>query len=165
MANLYQLADEFKSIEASLEDMEIDPQTLKDTLESVAFPVEQKAINVGLMIRNLESLADSIKEAEATMKRRREAATKRADWLRAYLIEGMNLAGKPKIENAMLSLSIRKNNKAVVIDVEAAVPKSYWVQPKTPDPVISKSLIKEAIDAGVVVPGAHIEQTERVQIK
>ena len=165
MPNLYQLADEFNEIQSQLENMDVDEQTLADTMEAISFPIEEKAINVGLMIRNLESLADQIKEAEASMKSRREAAQKRADWLRAYLLQAMNMVNKPKIENAFLSLSVRKNKASVIIDVESAVPREYWVQPKAPEPIISKTLIKEAIDAGQQVPGAHIEQTERVQIK
>ncbi|MDA3876116.1 MAG: siphovirus Gp157 family protein [Halothiobacillus sp.] len=165
MANLYQLADEFKSIEASLEDMDLDPQTLADTLESVAFPFEQKAINVGLMIRNFESLAESMKQAEVGIKTRRESAEKHAGWLREYLLATMKSVDKPKIESALLAISIRKNPASVVIDLESAVPKEYWAQPKIPDPAISKKLIKEAIDAGKIVPGAHIQQAERVVMK
>ena len=165
MSSLYQLAEEFKSIEASLEDMDLDPQTIADTLESVAFPFEQKAINIGLMIRNFESLAESIKQAEADMKIRRESAVKHADWLREYLLTAMKSVDMQKIESALLAISIRKNPASVVVDVEAAVPKEYWSQPKIPDPVISKKLIKEAIDAGKIVAGAHIQQSERVVIK
>jgi len=126
MSSLYQLAEEFKSIEASLEDMDLDPQTIADTLESVAFPFEQKAINVGLMIRNLESGASAKKDAAAGILKRAASDEKKADWLREYLLAAMKSVDKPKIESALLAISIRKNPASVVIDVESEVPEEYW---------------------------------------
>ena len=126
MSSLYQLAEEFKIIEASLEDMDLDPQTLADTLESVAFPFEQKAINVGLMIRNLEAGASAKKDAAVGILKRAASDEKKAEWLREYLLATMKSVDKPKIESALLAISIRKNPASVVIDVESEVPEEYW---------------------------------------
>lgn len=162
--NLFELSEEYKDIESALSDMDIDEQTLSDTLEAARFPLEQKAVNVGMMIRNLEALSESIKQAESDMKKRRESADKKAEWLRAYLLQAMSTTGLRKIDNAYLSLSVAKNRPSVVIDMEAAVPLEFWVTPE-PKAAISKTLIKKAIESGASVPGAHIEQGERVVIK
>lgn len=163
--NLFELAEEYKGIEAAISDMDFDEQTILDTLEAARYPFEQKAVNVGLMIRNLEALSEQIRSAEGDMKKRRDTADKKAEWLRGYLLASMRTAGRKKIDSPLIALSVAKNRASVVIDVEAAIPKQYWTQPETPAPVVSKTLIKDAIDAGQIVPGAHIQQGERVVIK
>lgn len=163
--SLFNLAEEYQGIEAAIHDMDFDEQTMSDTLEAAIYPFEQKAVNVGLMIKNLDALSSAIKAEEESMKKRRESAEKKADWLRDYLLVSMQIAGRKKIDDPRVAISVSKNRPSVVIDVEAAVPKEYWVQPVPPDPKISKTLIKEAIDAGIVVNGAHLQQGERVTIK
>jgi hypothetical protein len=163
--NLFELAEEYKGIEAAISDMDFDEQTMSDTLEAARYPFEQKAVNVGLMIRNLEAGASAKKDAAAGILKRAASDENKAKWLRDYLLASMKAAERKKIDSPLIALSVAKNRASVVIDVEAAVPKQYWTQPAAPEPVISKTLIKDAIDAGQIVPGAHIQKGERVVIK
>ena len=52
---LYELAAEFRQTAELLADMDLDEDTIRDTIEAAAFPVEQKAVPVAAFVRNLEA--------------------------------------------------------------------------------------------------------------
>ncbi len=163
--NLFQEVAEFKKTAEELYNLELDVQTLADTLESARFPVEQKAVNVAMVIRNFEAHSAAIKAQEEAMAARRKASDKRAAWLKEYLLSSMLAAGIRTVESPYFKLSIAKNPGAVVVDCESVIPADYFRQPETPPPVLDKNLIKQAIKDGYDVPGVHIEQSERLEIK
>ena len=76
--SLYELAAEFRETAATLADMDLPPEVVADTLESIRLPIEQKAGQVAAFIRNLEATADQIKAAEKQMADRRKAMENRA---------------------------------------------------------------------------------------
>ena len=84
---LYQIADQYLVDIQKLQDMELDEQTLADTLEGLSGDLEVKATNVAMFVLNLENAADSIKAAEKAMAERRKALEARADRIRQYLLE------------------------------------------------------------------------------
>ena len=65
MTALYELAAEYRADCEKLADMDMDEQTLADTLEGLSGELEVKAQNVIMFTRNLEATAAAIKEAEA----------------------------------------------------------------------------------------------------
>jgi hypothetical protein len=162
---LFDAVAEFKQTEDKLCDLGLDEQTLTDTLEAARFPVEQKCINVAMVIRNLEVYSEASKAQEETMAARRKSADGRVKWLKDYLLTHMLAADITKIDSPCISLSIAKNPSAVVVDCENAIPDEYFKQPETPPPVLDKALIKKAIQDGYSVPGVHIKQSSRLVIK
>lgn len=165
MTSLYLLTAEYKAVEAKLETMDLDAQTIADTLESVSGDFEEKAINVAMFIRNLEASAAAIKQAESDMSDRRKAQEKKAQVMKEYLKDNMQACGKIKIESPYFALTIKKNPSAVVIDDAGAIPSELYTYPVAPEPFPDKKAIAEAIKSGLVVNGAHLEQAERLEIK
>jgi hypothetical protein len=162
---LYQLVSEFREAEQRLTDLELDEQTLADTLEGLRFPIEQKATNVAAVARNLEAAAASIKEAEAAMAARRKAIENRANRLRDYLKRNMEASGISKIDSPYFSIAIRQNPPAVVIDAASQIPEEFMRIPEPPPPAPDKKAIAEAIKSGREVAGCHLERSTRVEIK
>lgn len=163
---LYEIADLYQQDVAKLQDLDLDPQTVADTLEGMGGDLEAKATNVAMFCRNLESLADQVKQAEAAMAARRKAIEGRADAVRAYLLSNMLRTGITKIESPYFKIAIAKNPPSVVVDDEDTL---KFVHPEFVKTVttesIDKAAIKEAIKAGQIVEGAHLVQAERVSIK
>ncbi len=60
------------------------------------------------------------------------------------------------------TLAIQDNPPSVVVENEFILPAQYL---KQPPPVVDKVAIKAAIKAGVIVPGAHLAQSQRLVIK
>lgn len=165
MTALYVLANEYRDAANKLADLDLDEQTVSDTLESLGGDLELKATNVAMFARNLESTAASIKEAEAAMAARRKAIERRAEGLRLYLLTNMQRSGMTKIESPHFALSIKSNPPSVVINEPGLIPAEFMRQPEPPPPAPDKTAIKEAIKAGREVPGAHLVSGVRLDIK
>jgi hypothetical protein len=164
MSNLFELAQQYRADVAKLEDLELDDQTLSDTLESLSGDLELKAVNVIKFAKNLEATAAAIKEAEAAMAARRKSLEKRSDALRAYVFHNMQSSGIQKIECDYFRMAVRDNPPAVDIFDLAQLPQDYMREiPATYAP--DKTLIKTAIKDGFVVPGAKLVTSQRLEIK
>lgn len=157
LPSLYELAGEYHQAAVTMSNMDMDEQTIADTLEGLSGALEEKAKNVAAFVRNLESTAEQIKLAEKQMADRRKAMENRAERIREYLKTNMELAGITQIECPHFKLAIKKNPPSVVIDAESQIPADYMTQPVAPPPAPDKKLIAQAIKDGFEVPGAHLE--------
>jgi hypothetical protein len=92
------------------------------------------------------------------------AIENRIDHLKQYALIQLKGAGISKVEHPMLRMAIRANPPKVVIDFEDSIPAEYMRQPEPPPPKPDKNAIKEAIQAGKDVPGAHLERGEQLRI-
>lgn len=165
MTSLYELSNEYKSAQVKLLESDFDEQTIADTLEGLSGDLEVKAINVAMFIRNVESTAEAIKQAEKEMAERRKALEKKADSIRQYLKDNMQRCGITKIESPYFALTLKKNPPAVIIDNAGMIPANLYVYPEAPEPFPDKKAIAEKLKAGESVEGAHLEQAERLDIK
>lgn len=162
---LYVLANEYLQDIAKLQDLDLDPQTVADTLESLQGDMEVKATNVAMFVRNLDSLAEQIKQAEAQMAARRKAIEGRADAVREYLLSNMVRTGISKIESPYFKISVKQNPASVVINDETQIPAKYMRQPPIPSPVPDKKEIKAALEFGENIKGCELQRTVRLEIK
>lgn len=162
---LYVLTGEYLAAAEKLAELDLPEQVVRDTLESLTGPLEEKATNVAQYARNLEANAEAIASAIAGMESRRLALAKRAEQLRAYLKENMERAGITKIESPWFVLSIRKNPPGVTVFDRDAIPDAYMRIPEIPLPQPDKGAIKSALKEGKDVPGARLEQGTRIDIK
>lgn len=164
MTALYAIAAEYRAAADKLAELDLDAQTIVDTLESLSGDLEAKAQNVAYVIRNLEVTAQAIKAFEEQQRDRRKAIEIRAEGLRRYLQGCMEGCGIDRIEGPGVVLSFRKSS-AVVIDGADLIPADLMRVPEPKPAEPDKAAIAEAIKAGREVPGAHIEQRRTLQIK
>jgi len=165
MTALYDIAREYREAADKLADLDLPPEAIEDTLESLSGDLEVKATNTAFVIRNLEASAAAIKEAEAQMAARRKAIENRAARVRDYLLANMMVAGIQKIECPFFKLSVRDNPPAVEVYEPGLVPGEYMRQPEPPPPSPDKTAIKEAMKAGVDVPGCKLTVGKRLEIR
>ena len=163
MTALYLLAAEYRTAALALADLDLDAQTVADTLEGLSGELETKAQSVAYMVRSIEADADAMKAWARTANERASAALNRAEALREYLAHAMLATGLLKIEAPGIKLSFRRSS-AVVIDGVDLLPAEYMRQAEAPPPAPDKALIKASITAGKDVPGAHIETRQSLQI-
>lgn len=164
MTALYVIANEYREAAEKLAELDLDAQTIADTLESLSGDLEQKAQNVAFVVRNLEVTAQAIKAFEEQQRDRRKAIENRAEGLRDYLQRCMEATGIERIEGPGVLLSFRKSS-AVVIDGVDMIPAEYMRTPEPKPAEPDKTAIAAALKAGTEVPGAHIEQRRLLQIK
>ena len=156
--NLYELSVTFQEVQ----NMELDPEVMKDTLDSIEDAIENKAENIAKLIRNLESDVSAYKEEEDRLKTKRQATENKVKWLKTYLEDNMKLTGKTKFKSGMFNFSIQKNPASVNITDERIIPDEFLIQQP---PKVDKTSLKEALKSGIEVPGAELKQTEGLRIR
>lgn len=162
---LYEIAHDFRDAADKLADLDLDDQTLADTLESLSGDLEVKATNTAMFIRNIEANAAAIKEAESHMAARRKALENRAARVKDYLLANMMVAGVQKIECPYFKLAVRENPAAVEVYEPGLIPAEFMRQPEPPPPVVDKAAIKEVLKAGREVAGCKLTKGVRLEIK
>lgn len=164
MTALYEIAATYRADAEKLADLELDEQTLADTLEGLGGEMEVKAQNVVMFARNLEATAAAIKEAEGQMAARRKAIENRAAGLRSYVLTSMQVAGVQKIECPYFKLAIQNNPPSVDVFEAATIPAEYWIQPETPPKVLDKKAVAKAIKEGKEIAGVRLHQGQRLAV-
>lgn len=156
--NLYELSLAFQEVQ----NMELDPEVMKDTLDSIEDAIENKAENIAKLIRNLESDVSAYKEEEDRLKTKRQSTENKVKWLKTYLEDNMKMTGKTKFKSGMFNFSIQKNPASVNITDEKIIPGEFLIpQP----PKVDKTSLKEILKRGIEVPGAELKQTEGLRIR
>lgn len=163
MTALYQLTAEFKAVADRLEDLELDEQTISDTLEGFSAEFDDKVISIASFIRNLEATAEAIKKAEEAQAERRKSLEKKADYLRTYLINNMKEVGKSAIECPLFAVKLRQNPASVQVQDDAVLPIHFMVIKSST--VLDKKKLKEALEAGEQIEGASLIRNTSISIK
>lgn len=152
--SLYELTNNFLETMNQLESMELDQETINDTLESLQMPLEEKAENVVKYIKSLEALADAKKLEAKRLSDSASADLKKAESLKTYLQSNLERANIKKLQAGVFALSFRKGSEVVEVD-EMKLPKEYWLTQVIEKPV-GKPELKKLIKSGVEIPGVHI---------
>lgn len=168
MTSLYELSGQYRQLAERLANMDMDAQTVADTIEASGLvdDLQNKAQGVLMVARGAVAHNDAI-DAEITrltaLKAQRAHVAK---GLHDYLLSNMQAAGIEKIECPLFKISIRKNPPAVEIIDQSEIPAELMVTPE-PKPVVAapdKAAIKKLLTAGSVVPGAQLTQGVRLVI-
>jgi SMC interacting uncharacterized protein involved in chromosome segregation len=165
MASIYEITDDFLRIQDMMEDPELDPQTLADTLEAIEGELEIKAENYAKVMKNLEGDIVAIKAEIDRLTSKKKAIENNIKNKKATLQSVMEVTGKTKFKTDLFSFGIQKNAPSVVIDVEDVrdIPEDYL---KFKEPEVDKTAIKAAINDGVDLTGiAHLETKYSLRIR
>ena len=149
MAKLYELTGIFLEID----EMDVDDETKLDTLDSIDWEHDfsEKIENCIKVIR----YKAEIKRLQA-LKSSEEKAVER---IKNSISDAMNLTRHDKLDTTLFKVGFRKS-KAVVVD-EDKLPKKYQIVSYKPD----KKTIKELLNSGKTIRGAHIEERRNLSIR
>lgn len=164
MTTLYDLAGQYKQLAEQLATMDLDAQTVADTIEASGLTdeIQQKAQGILLVAKSAEQYLPAIDAEIARLQALKKRHQRVATGLRDYLQHHMQNAGIQRIECPLFQISLRQNPPAVQVWDEAQVPAQFWVTPK---PNVNKTAIAAALKAGQDVPGARLTQSTRLDIK
>lgn len=166
MSSLYQLTGERLALQSKLSELNLDTDTINDTLEGESTELEAKIADYGFVIKNLEAFGEAIKAEEVRLQERRKAQEAKVAHIKHWLLTNMQACGISKIEHPAFTISVKANPAKVVVDNEGQIPQEYFKQVIV-EPVwqLEKKVVADAIKAGVVVAGAHLETGFRIDIK
>ena len=164
MTALYVLKLEYIEAANRLQDLDIDTQTMIDTLDSMGGDIEEKVTNTMFVCRNTETSSEAIKAAAAMMLTRAKAMDARITYLKKGIFDAMTQTGINKIESPYFTVSIATNPGAVDVFEPGLIPSDYMREIPATE-VIDKVLIAKAIKDGFDVPGARIVKSQRLSVK
>lgn len=161
---LYDLKGQWKDLLDRLSDMDLDAQTVLDTLESseVQTALEEKVQGYEMVARSFEAPIPAIDAEIKRLQALKKASQNRADVLRKRVHDAMVELQIEKIKCPLFEVRRQKNPVAVEVYNAELVPFEYW---KTPEPEINKAELKAALQAGKEIEGARLTQSEGLRIK
>ena len=113
---LFELTAEYQTLLNVMEDPDVDPQALEDTLEGLSGEIEEKADGYGRVIKQVEADRDAIAVEIARLMYRKQSLDKKLDSMKEHLKQAMILMDKRKIDTGLFRFSVRKNPEKVVLD-------------------------------------------------
>jgi transcriptional regulator of heat shock response len=165
MSNLYEITQDYLQILSMMEDPELDPQTLADTMEAVEGELEIKAENYAKVMKNLEADVAGIKAEIDRLSERKKTIENNIKNMKSALQMAMETTGKTKFKTELFSFNIQKNAPTVVIDASDPnnIPPDFL---KFKEPEVDKTAIKAAIQNGMDLTGvAHLESKNSLRIR
>lgn len=136
-----------EEIEKALDDLESDWDTKVDRLAAV--------------YRRLGVEMDGIREEEKRLKARRESWERNRQAIREYLATQMKRLDKRSVKTPLTTVSFGKSKKVVVLPFFDPG-EDYWIEQ---DPKLDKKAIKAALEQGLKLPGAYLEESEHITIR
>ena len=160
MATLYEIN---RALEEAFE-AAIDPETgeINEEAYAVFEKLQQdktdKLEGIALWIKNLKADAEAYKAEKESFAQKQKYAENKAERLKAFLASVLD---GQKFKTDRVTVSYRAS-ATVEIDDMSTIPVEFTV---AQEPKIDKAAIKDALKAGVAVPGAHLEEKSNIQIK
>lgn len=151
---LYELTSEYKELLAMMEDPDVDPEVLQDTMEAVGGEIEDKAENYARVIRELEAdQAKFEKEAERCSKHA-NICKNNIKRMKENLKDSMIATGKLKFPTEHFKFSVVKNGGLQPLKITGDVPDDFKIM----KPETDNNKIREALERGVSLDFAHLEE-------
>jgi len=160
MTSLYKLANEYKE----LENMDLDPDTLADTLESIGGEFDDKADKICHVLANIHADIDALVGESVRIDKRAFNLTKRAETLKDYLRTNMEILGKKKIESAKFTINcVAGRDKVGEVDDKLLSKMYYTFIPSSEK--LDKKMLLVALKAGPIMGAELIKSKSSIRIK
>jgi hypothetical protein len=165
MTSLYTVASEYRSQLAALSDLDMPPEVVFDTVESIQGDLTDKLRAVIAYSLELDILAAGASDAAKRMQDRAKTLTTRVEWLRSYALKAMQDTGIGEVSTDEFGAKIAKKPASVNVSDTSLLPPAFWRQAEPPAPAPDKTAIAAALKAGALVPGAELVQGFRLAIR
>jgi len=162
MTALYDLAGQYRKLAERLANLDLDAETVADTIEASGLTdeIQQKAQGVLMVAKTTEQYVPAIETEIARLQALKKRHERIAAGLRDYLKHNMEQAGIHRIECPLFDISIRINPASVEVFDEAQVPKELLRVAYSVD----KTAIKVELKAGREVAGCRLVSATRLVV-
>ena len=151
---LYELATEYEIAKQEIQEAGLDPQTLADTLDGLAWDFEQKIEKVALYRRGLAKEAELIKDEIERLQARKKSLDSESDWLKGYILTNMQNTGINKVKTPMITVSKMKGRESLKVDCDLSKLSPHFVEISYKP---NKANLKKFIESGQTLEGVYLE--------
>lgn len=154
MSTLYEITGQIKELLLIAELEELDEQTLKDTMESLEYELEDKADGYAKVIRELEGQAETLKSEIDRLTKRRNGIETNISLMKEALKNAMKETGKTKFKTDLFSFTVAKNGGKQPLNIHGDVPETY----KKIEYKVDNDKIREELKGGKELPFAKLKE-------
>ncbi|MDC7953220.1 siphovirus Gp157 family protein [Liquorilactobacillus mali] len=158
--NLFELTDKYKEL-ANRDDL--DPEMIKDTLDSIEDTFNSKADNIATWIERNQMNVDWLTKKIQELRELQTSLKNKNKQLNQYLTDAIDSAGYKEVKTDNHFLKPRNYRPSVIVSDESVIPESY----KNVEQVtkIDKKLLYEDLKNGKDIDGVELKPSRKVVIK
>ena len=158
--NLFELNEKYRELEQR---DDLDPETLKDTLDSISDSREVKLDNIANWIENNQADIDFLDKKIKQLQADKKSLVNRTKSLMEYMTTAIDDSGLKELKTKNHILKPRNYRASVYISDEKDIP-SEFVKFKAVE-IIDKKAIYELLKNGETVRGAELKPNRKTVIK
>ena len=158
--NLFELNEKYRELEQR---DDLDPETLKDTLDSINDSREVKLDNIANWIESNQADIDFLDKKIKQLQADKKSLVNRTKSLMEYMTTVIDASGLKELKTENHILKPRNYRASVYISDEEKVP-SQLIKFKAEE-MIDKKAIYQALRAGETVRGAELKPNRKTVIK
>ena len=157
--NVFELNNAIKTVK----EKDLDPETLKDTLESLELPRNEKLDNVATWIEENNMKLQWLKEKKRQLSDVETSIKNQNERLQEFLTQAIDQSGQKEIQTENHILKPRNYKDSVIVESTKDLPIDYIVCSEVVKP--NKKLIYEDLKKGKSIRGAHLKPNRKTVIK
>ena len=163
--NVFEYNENIRTLRDKVEKGELTEGQVKDTLDSLEIPRNEKLDNIANWIEDNNKDSEWAKEKAKEWLDYSKSLEKHSKNLMDYLTQAIDDTGYKQIKTKNHVLKPRNFTPITVVDNRALLPKEF-IKVSTPKPVekADKKAIYQALKAGKQVPGAHLKANRKTTI-
>ena len=158
--NLFELNEKYRELEQR---DDLDPETLKDTLDSINDSREVKLDNIANWIENNQADIDFLDKKIKQLQANKKSLVNRTKSLMEYMTTAIDNSGLKELKTENHILKPRNYRASVYISNEKEIP-SEFIKFKAVESIDKKS-IYELLKNGETVRGAELKPNRKTVIK
>lgn len=156
--NVFELNTAIKQVQ----EMDIDSETLAETLESLELPRNEKLDNVASWIEENKMKIEWLKGKRKQLSDVETQLKKQTDRLQDFLTQAIDDSGKKEIQTENHLLKPRNYRDSVIVEATKDLPIDYVIRKEVIQP--DKKLLYKDLKAGKEISGAHLKSNRKTVI-
>ena len=157
--NVFELNNAIKQVQ----EKDLDPETLADTLESLELPRNEKLDNVATWIEENNMKLQWLKDKKRQLSDVETSIKNQNERLQEFLTQAIDDSGQKEIQTENHILKPRNYKDSVIVEATEKLPIDYIVCSEVVKP--NKKLIYEDLKKGKSISGAHLKSNRKTVIK
>lgn len=157
--NVFELNSAIKQVQ----EKDLDPETLADTLESLELPRNEKLDNVATWIEENQMKLQWIKEKKRQLSDVETQFKNQTERLQEFLTKAIDDSGQKEIQTENHILKPRNYKDSVIVEATKDLPIDYVIRTETIRP--DKKKIYDDLKKGKEIKGAHLKKNRKTIIK
>lgn len=164
MNALYEIEAEINQLFEMAEEEDITMDVISDTFESLSYDFEEKAQSYAVVMRTLETEADSLDKEIERLTARKKTLKNNAERIKKSIEKAMLSTGKRKFKTKLFGFNIQKNAPSLDEINEELLDDDYWI-PQEPKLDRTRLLADVKANPEAFAGIASLKQTESIRIR